>query len=276
MKEVWMSPGIPNVFDLFIDINNTLYLTIPGLNVVKAWFRMGKRNITKNINNTLNSPNGVFATFNGDIYIDNGMNGRIDIWTWNSTNKTAASNVNSTCTALFVDINSTIYCSMNNYHKVIATSLNNASHIWSTVAGIAGNGSGPSHLLFPSGIFFSINFYLYVADSGNDRVQRFEIGEVNGTTVVGNGTITLNHPTGVILDGDNNLYIVDQGNDRIIRSGPNGFQCIVGCSGSGSALNQLSAPIRLSFDIYGNIFVTNSGNYRVQMFTLIESCGEFN
>ncbi|CAF5055428.1 unnamed protein product, partial [Rotaria sp. Silwood1] len=86
-------------------------------------------------------------------------------------------------------------------------------------------------------------------------------------TVAGNGapsTITLSCPSGIVLDGDGNLFIVDKDNHRIIESGENGFRCVVGCHGKGSAPNQLSNPTSLSFDSYGNIFVTDRGNSRIQ------------
>ena len=62
---------------------------------------------------------------------------------------------------------------------------------------------------------------------------------------------------------------MDSNNDRIVGSGPNGFRCLVGCSGSqGSASNQLNTPITLSFDSYGNMFVTDCGNNRIEKFIL--------
>ena len=57
-------------------------------------------------------------------------------------------------------------------------------------------------------------------------------------------------------------------NNRIVGSGPNGFRCLVGCSGYGSASNQLYNPITLSFDSYGNMFVTDCWNSRIEKFIL--------
>jgi hypothetical protein len=114
---------------------------------------------------------------------------------------------------------------------------------------------------------------LYVADWGNNRIQLFQSGELNGFTVAGNTspnfTITLYQPTGIVLDGDNYLFIVDSGNNRIVGSGSNGFRCLVGCGGSGSASNQLNFPGTLSFDSFGNMFVTDVNNSRVQKFDLM-------
>ena len=91
----------------------------------------------------------------------------------------------------------------------------------------------------------------------------------NGITVAGNEsvklTIELDRPTGVILDGDRYLFIADQANHRIIGSDENGFRCIFGCSGrKGSRNDKLYALHTMTFDSYGNIYLTDKGNDRVQ------------
>ena len=90
-------------------------------------------------------------------------------------------------------------------------------------------------------------------------------------------TITLNYPIAIILDADKYLFIADYFNHRIIGSNSNGFRCIAGCSGSsGSASNQLSHPSSLSFDSYGNIFVTDFMNSRIQkFFFMTNSCSKY-
>ena len=133
-------------------------------------------------------------------------------------------------------------------------------------------------LYYPYGIFVDIDFDLYVADSYNHRIQLFQSGQSNGTTVAGivvPGTITLYYPKSVVLDGDGYLFIVDSNNNRIVGSGPTGFRCVAGCSGtSGSASDQLSYPRTMAFDSYGNIFVIDTSNRRIQKFALADdSCG---
>ncbi|CAF1548766.1 unnamed protein product, partial [Adineta steineri] len=110
---------------------------------------------------------------------------------------------------------------------------------------------------------------LYVADSYNNRIQKFASGQLNGTTIT-TGTIILNRPTGIILDFDGYLFIVDQYNYRVIGSGPYGYRCIAACSGSsGSSSSQLYLPYSLSFDSYGNMFINDENNRRVQKFLLV-------
>jgi sugar lactone lactonase YvrE len=118
-----------------------------------------------------------------------------------------------------------------------------------------------------------------VADYWNNRIQLFRTGQLNGSTIAGSGssgTIALNNPTDVVLDFDGYLFITDSGNNRIVGSGPSGYYCIVGCTGSsGTASNQLNHPQSLSFDNNGNLFVVDCVNNRIQKFFLAtNSCGK--
>jgi DNA-binding beta-propeller fold protein YncE len=219
----------------------------------------------------------------GDIYVDtlNSMGG-VSKWTSTLTSGILTMRTCQKCWDLFVDINNMLYCSLDGHHQVIAKSLNSSTNIFLIVAGTGSPDIASNTLNNPRGIFVDINFDLYVADCGNDRIQLFHSGKLTGITIAGSGslntTITLNCPTGIILDADLYLFIVDHNNHRIVRSGPNGFQCLVGCLGSnGSASNQLNGPWSLSFDSYGNIFVSDQGNNRIQKFILsTNSSSKFN
>jgi hypothetical protein len=234
---------------------------------------------SRTISGNLNSSQGLFVTNNGDVYIDNGQyNGRVEKWTNNATSGIAVMNVSGKCYGLFVDVNDTLYCSIGTQHKVVKVSLNSGGTIPVVAAGNGTAGSAPNTLNNPHGLFVDQNLNLYVAECYNNRIQVFPAGQLNGTTVVGNGTpasVALNCPTGIILDADGYLFIVEFFGNRIVRLGPNGFQCIVGCSGSGSSASQLNASYSFSFDTYGNIFVTDQGNNRIQQFSLAtNSCGK--
>ncbi|CAF4159214.1 unnamed protein product, partial [Adineta steineri] len=190
----------------------------------------------------------------------------------NSNSSVPAMYVCSQCTGIFVDINNMLYCSMYTSNKIVSQSLDNNLNIWSIVAGTGTAGATSLTLNSPRGIFVDNNLNLYVADGGNNRIQKFLSGQLNGTTIP-TGTIALSWPTAVVLDADGYLFIVDYANSRLIGSGPYGFRCIAACSGQGSQSNQLYNPEMLSFDSYGNIFVTDYGNSRIQKFLLItNSC----
>ena len=263
-----------------MDINNTIYATASDQNRVQVWLQANTVP-TRTISSSLSWPSAVFVSISGDIYIDNGeINRRVDKWTANATNGIVAMYVNGTCFGLFLDISDNLYCSMDPGHQVAKKAVSNDASTSTIVAGTGVAGSTSNMLSNPRGIFVDVKFNLYVADCGNDRVQLFQSGQLNGTTVAGNGaldTITLSCPTSVVLDADSYLFIVDYSSHRVVGSGPNGFRCIAGCTGSnGSASNQLSHPSSLSLDSYGNIFVTDLDNDRIQKFLLANSsCGKF-
>ncbi len=151
-------------------------------------------------------------------------------------------------------------------------SLNDTTNSEEIVASNGSNGSLSNMLDHPWGIFVDTNSDLYVADQWNHRIQLFKSGELNATTIVGNGapgTISLSGPSDIVLDADKYLFIVDGWHHRIVGSDPNGFRCLVGCSGStGLASNELLLPLALSFDSYGNMFVNDAYHNRIQKFVL--------
>ena len=55
----------------------------------------------------------------------------------------------------------------------------------------------------PREIFVDLKMSLYLADCGNDRMQRFRVGERNETS----RRIDLDCPVGIMMDGD--LFIAD-------------------------------------------------------------------
>jgi tripartite motif-containing protein 71 len=226
------------------------------------------------------NPRTVFVTMNGDVYVDNSNKDTVDKWPWNATSSVFIMNTTAYSDGLFVDTNGSVYYSSWNTNKVIKRSSNNGTVTITIVAGTGVSGNAATTLNQPRGIFVDISFNLYVADMNNNRIQLFRPGQMNATTLAGTGapgTITLSGPTGVVLDADGYLFIVNFFANNIVGSGPNGFQCIAGCSGlSGSSSNELNYPFSLSFDSHGNLFVADRSNNRIQKFLLANnSCGKF-
>ncbi|CAF1207935.1 unnamed protein product [Adineta steineri] len=278
----WYTDGITFATDLtvgtspygiFIDTNDTIYVADQASGQIQIWFN-NVSTPTRTLLQYMSHPYALFIKTNGDIYIDDGAsNKQVNVWSTDANSSIPIMYVAGKCLGLFIDISDVLYCSMSDFHQVVTKSLNSNSNTTTIIAGTGCNGSTSSTLWFPYGIFVDTNFDLYVADSENNRVQLFRSEELNGRTVAGmtslNLTITLNHPTGIILDIDKYLFIVDNGNHRIVGSGPYGFRCLVGCHGlAGSGSSQLNYPASLSFDSYGNIFVTDQNNSRIQKFIL--------
>ena len=261
---------------IFVNTNDQIFLASRGYDQILMWFNKSTNSIGT-ISSGLYRPCSVFVLFNNDILIDNGdLNGRVDRWISKTNTIIPVMNVLGSCFGLFVDINNVLYCSINSHHRVVKKSLDNPSNITTIVAGIGCEGSTSYMLRYPSGIFVDINLDLYVADSGNGRIQLFREGQLNGTTIAGNGapnTTILSYPTGIVLDAQKYLFIVDRDNNRIVFSGPNGYRCIAGCSG----FHELHDPWSFSFDSYGNIYVADIYHQRIQKFLLAtNSSGKLN
>jgi DNA-binding beta-propeller fold protein YncE len=153
-------------------------------------------------------------------------------------------NICQQCWDLFININNVLYCSLSERHQIIAKSLNNDLNLLTIVGGTGSAGLTSNTLHNPRGIFVDTTLNLYVADCGNDRIQLFQSGKLSATTIVGN--------------------------NRIVGSNANGFGCIIGCSGSsGSASYELNHPWAISFDSYGDIFISDQGNNRIQKFSVM-------
>ena len=262
-------------YGLFVDTNNTVYVADRANNRIQIWLQ-GSSTPTRTITGVIASPFSVFATSNGDIYLDNGLTyDRVDRWTLNGTRNSSAMPVKDECYGVFVDVSNNLYCSVYSVHQVLMKSLNDNLTLWTIAAGTDCSGSASNTLNNPRGIFVDTDLNLFVADCGNDRVQKFLSGQVNAITVAGNGaagTITLDCPSGVILDGDGYLFIVDSNDHRVVASGPNGFRCLFGCSMvPGSLTSQLNNPSDLKFDSFGNIYVTDRDNNRVLKFILMSN-----
>ena len=263
-----------NIRSIFISTNNTVYVTDQTQARVIIW-NDGNSIPIRNLSGNLSQPSGLFVTVTNQIYVDSdNATGIITQWMMNSPIGIPVMYTCSKCYQIFVDTDNNLYCSMWLTHQIIRKSLNTASNALVIVAGTGIAGNTPTRLNSPYGIFVDLNSDLYVADYANNRIQLFQFQQLSGTTVAGSGsanvTIQLNHPTAVVLDADNYLYISDTFNHRIVSSGPNGFRCIAGCSRlAGVASDQFNLPSALSFDNYGNVFVIDYNNQRIQKFTLL-------
>ncbi len=260
---------------IFIDIDNNIYVSYVGhhLGTGQVWSSHRGINLLYGGFN-LRGTSSLFVTSNGVIYVDNGVNGRIEKWALDG-HKTMISLPNTqSCHGLFVDTNDILYCSVKDGHRVITLSIER-NETWRTAVGTGMPGSAANSLNKPIGIFVDINFDLYVADCENNRIQLFTSGQQNGVSVINDTTKIDNHrllcPSDVVLDAYCNLYIVDRGNHRVVFVASNfsQYRCLIGCSrNNGQLSDQLSFPTSIGFDSSGNMYITDTGNERVQKFFL--------
>ena len=146
-------------------------------NYVGVWLE-GNTARVRTINDSLVAPYGIFVTSNGDVYVDNGAShSRVELWTPSATSGALVLNLptTSSCYGLFVDSENSLYCSLFGLHGVIKQPNRSNINTFTIVAGNATAGLSSTLLNNPGGIFVDLQLQLYVADCGNNRVQRFRL-----------------------------------------------------------------------------------------------------
>jgi hypothetical protein len=152
-------------------------------------------------------------------------------------------------------------------------------------AGTAGSGNG--QLSGPRGVAVDSKGDIWVADSGNSRVEEFnEKAEfVKTVGAAGGGGGQFKEPKGITVDSHNNVWIADTENARVqelnekgefvktfgfgVSNGESKFQictssCKAGIAGSGPG--QLWMPRSLAVASNGAVWVADTENSRVEVF----------
>ena len=153
----------------------------------------------------------------------------------------------------------------------VADTITNSESV-SIVAGGRGNGPAANQLGLPSGgIAIDGVGNLYIADTRNNRIQKWAPGATSGTTAAGgygagSNNTQLNYPKDVFLDTAGNIYVADYGNNRIQKFAPGSRvgTTVAGGNGIGNASKQLYGPTGLYVDNDGYIYIADAHNYRIQ------------
>lgn len=109
---------------------------------------------------------------------------------------------------------------------------------------------------------------VYVADTGNDRIQVFDVDENPLKPVVWVGTWgvgVLSDPAGIAVAPDHTVYVADTGNSRVVHFSSGGAQ-LNAWGTQGSALGQFRNPHGVAVGAGGLVFVADTDNDRVQVF----------
>ena len=133
-------------------------------------------------------------------------------------------------------------------------------------------GSGNGELKSPDGIATDSTGNIWVVDSENNRVQKFNSkgGYLAKFGEKGSGNGQLNSPKGIGIDTEGNIWVVDSGNNRIEKFSPEGKWLLSSGSGEGkasSADGAFNSPTGIAVASSGNIFVVDTGNNRIEKFS---------
>src|SRR5439155_829360 len=129
-------------------------------------------------------------------------------------------------------------------------------------------GSGDGEFNNPYGIAVDASGDVFVADTLNNRIQKFTGAGTFLTKwgMSGSGDGEFNAPFGIGVEASGDSFVADNVNSRIQKfTGAGMFLTKWGIPGSGDG--EFVAPRGVAVDASGNIFAVDNGNSRIQKFT---------
>ncbi len=133
--------------------------------------------------------------------------------------------------------------------------------------GFAWRGADMGKFDVPWGITTDQDGNIYVSDTSNARIQKFQS---DGTPLLkwgrdGSFDGAFFFPRGIAVDFVGNIYVADEGNNRIQKFDQRGSY-LTKWGREGSGPGQFKAPWGIACDALGNVYVVDQGNHRIQKF----------
>jgi len=229
----------------------------------------------------VNAPRGIQVAANGEIYVVDYWNQRVEYGTLGSNgaiqgiqsfgargNPGTDDALNFAWGIAIQPGTGNIFISNRESNQVEVFSPTGA-----TLAIDGKNGSANGNFSFPQGLAFAPNGNLYVSDSGNNRIQEFAVTSSGGLTwlasygTAGSGSNALagqlNQPTGIAFAPNGTLWVADTLNNRIQSMSPSGVWTAFHITTGTGSTKAFSVPWGVTVAPDGNIWVSDTGNNRI-------------
>ena len=142
---------------------------------------------------------------------------------------------------------------------------------------IGGEGATSGQFLKPRNIAVAPDGTLYIADTGNHRIQHMtpdgEVLNVWGSFAdISQGNApggTFNEPWGIAVAEDGSVFVTDTWNHRIQKFTPEGaFITMWGSFGQAETPQSYWGPRAVAVDMNNHVYITDTGNKRVVVFDI--------
>lgn len=208
----------------------------------------------------LNVAGGIAIDDADNVYVADVFNSRIQFWMSGASSGITVAGTGMRMTILFF------------HNTSLEVFMNDDSTIYSGTSGTANN-----QLSYPYGLVRdSATGTLYIGDTNNHRVMKYSVGASSGTIVAGGygqgfNKSQLNFPVGLYYDSSSNsLVIANAGANNIVRwtIGQSTWTIVAGNENGtlGTSSSELNYPVSIRYDQWGNLYVADTYNHRIQMF----------
>jgi YD repeat-containing protein len=129
-------------------------------------------------------------------------------------------------------------------------------------------GGTPASFKTPAGVAIDSGGHVWVADTGDNKIQEFtSSGEyVTQFGTAGTGEGQLKEPAAIATDSSGHVWVADTFNNRVEEFSSTGaYMTKWGTAGTGES--QFKAPAGITIDSAGHVWVVDTGNSRVQEFS---------
>ncbi len=238
-------------------------------------------------NGQFSGPYGITTDSSGNIYVSDTNNNRIQKFDSSGNYLTQWGSVSSTCATTYVpdipadngkfcvpyaittDSSGNIYVadSGNNRIQKFDTSGSYLGQ-WGSASSTCATTQVPDtpaddgKFCFPQGLAIDLSGNIYVADSGNNRIQKLDS---NGNYLTqwgsyGGGDGQFYTPSGITTDSNGYIYVVSTNYNRNIQKFDNNGTYLSQWNGSSTSYGSFVAPWGITIDSSGKIYVVDQYN----------------
>ena len=232
-------------------------------------------------------PDGLAIDTGGTVWVADRDNNRIQKFTYQGKVKPFAPFKRTHLTAARGHFNLPYGVAVNGLGELYVADTHNHRIQWFTPDGklkkIWGSkGKAPGQFDTPRGLTVDVFGNVWVADHTNHRIQKFSydgkllgvFGANGGDGTPGSGPGEFFEPRGVSSDAEGNIYVAEMVNHRVqVLRNDGSYLSMWGKGGTGgldqvgSAYGEFRLPYQTTIDGHGLVWVTDTDNERVQVFT---------